>query len=164
MMSELITVGISDYKITQAPETLVTYALGSCIGTSLFDESKMIGGLSHIMLPENTKKQNATGSERMKYADTAIEDMLNELIRRGARRESIKAKIAGGANMFNFSENSILDTIGARNIEAVKNELKRLNIPLTGEDTGKNYGRTVYFDVGSGIMKIQSLGKIVNNL
>ena len=159
-MSDFISVGISDYKTSKSPETLVTYALGSCIGTSLYDSSTKIGGLSHILLPENARKS----ADRMKYADTAIQDMLEELIRRGASRSHIIAKIAGGANMFNFSENSLLDTIGARNIEAVKNELKRLNIPLMGEDTGKNYGRTVYFDLDNGIMKIQSLGKNVNSL
>ena len=163
-MSDLLAVGISDYKISSAPETLVTYALGSCIGTSFYDATTKIGGLSHIMLPENLRKATASKSDRMKYADTALEDMLQELIRRGARLGSIKAKIAGGANMFNFSENSLLDTIGARNIEAVKSELRRLNIPLIGEDTGKNYGRTVYLDLGDGVMKIQSLGKNVSSL
>ncbi|MDR3305091.1 MAG: chemotaxis protein CheD [Clostridiales Family XIII bacterium] len=163
-MDGTIPVGISDYKTSRSPDTLVTYALGSCVGISLYDPRTKIGGLSHIMLPSSLMRNGKPIDDRMKYADTAIEDMFREMLLLGARRDTIMAKIAGGANMFHFTENSLVDTIGDRNIDAVHAELSRLCIPLVGEDVGENYGRTVYFNLGDGKLKVQSIGKNMNEL
>jgi chemotaxis protein CheD len=155
----MIQVGISDYKTSQFPDILVTYALGSCIGIALRDPATKIGGLAHIMLPSSSMRGDGRVDNRMKYADTAIEDMLNELAARGAKRRNVRAKIAGGANMFNCAENTLVDTIGERNIEAVRRALDRLGIPIVGEDVGSNYGRTVYFSLGDGKLEVRAVGK-----
>ena len=77
----------------------------------------------------------------------------------GARTIRMKAKIAGGAQMFAGGSNSNLANIGQRNVIAVKNELARLRIPIIAEDTGKNYGRTLYLDANDGSMRIKSVNR-----
>ncbi|HEY5557141.1 chemotaxis protein CheD [Acetobacterium sp.] len=157
-MSSLIVVGISDYKFSKAPEVIVTYALGSCVGVCLYDRVLKIGGLSHIMLPDST---NFTNKEinRMKFADTAIIDLVKELKKNSFGTNRITAKIAGGAQMFETQPGSKIGGIGERNIQSVKKVLYDLKIPILAEDTGLNYGRTQYFDLETGIMKIQSLNR-----
>ena len=77
-MPELIKVGMADYKVGRAPDTLISYGLGSCIGISLYDPQTKIGGLLHIMLPDSN--QSRANENRAKFADTGIPDMLNERI------------------------------------------------------------------------------------
>ena len=161
-MSDMISVGISDYKTSSSPDTLVTYALGSCVGIAIYDPQIHIGGLSHIMLPSSSLKANGIVDDRMKYADTAIPDLIAELERLGGHRTALRAKIIGGANMFNTKGTSFIDTIGDRNVEAVRETLTAYGIPLIAEDVGANYGRTVYFLLEDGMVKVQSVNKNVN--
>lgn len=157
-MSQSFTVGISDYAVSKNPNVLVTYALGSCVGICLYDNSMQVGGLSHIMLPDSTQfSRNETN--RMKFADTAIVDMVAEMRKLGADARRLTAKIAGGAKMFQTQPGSAIGSIGDRNVESVKLVLRKLQIPISGEDTGKDYGRTVYFDLSTGKMKVCSLSK-----
>lgn len=162
-MNDLIVVGISDYKISTAPHTIATYALGSCVGTSIFDSKSCIGGLSHIMLPDSTMIRNNEKQNRMKFADTAITDMIDELIKKGADKKNLRAKIAGGANMFE-AQVGPFGNIGTRNVESVKKALMQLGVPVIGEDTGANYGRTVFLDLDSGIFRVKTIGKGINEL
>ena len=159
-MSGFLVVGISDYKMARNPNVFVTYALGSCVGICLYDKQLKVGGLSHIMLPESSM---FTKSEinRMKFADTAIVDLVQELVKLGALRSRLIAKIAGGAQMFEVQQGSMIGTIGDRNITSVKQTLHSLKIPIIAEDTGLNYGRTVYFDLDTGIMKVQALSRSI---
>ncbi len=159
-MSELLVVGISDYKLARTPNVFVTYALGSCVGICLYDNQLKIGGLSHIMLPESNMFSK-TDINRMKFADTAIVDLVQDLAKLGADKRRLTAKIAGGAQMFEVQQGSLVGTIGERNIASVKSTLQSLKIPIIAEDTGSNYGRTVYFDLDTGIMKVQSLSRSI---
>jgi len=158
-MTNTISVGISDYKTSKAPDTLVTYALGSCVGVALYDPWGHIGGLSHVMLPSSSLRTAGGIDDRMKYADTAIPDLAGELERMGARRGSLVAKLIGGANMFNLKGSSFVDTIGERNVAAARSELMRLGIPIVAEDVGSNYGRTVFFQLDDGKVQIHSFGR-----
>lgn len=162
-MSDVLVVGISDYKTGRAPFVIVTYALGSCIGICLYDHVLKIGGLSHIMLPDS-KMFTQNEINRMKFADTAIPDMLNALCAMGADRRRITAKIAGGAQMFKVQEDSPIGMIGTRNTKSVKTVLSDLRIPIINEDTGADYGRTVYFDLETGSVRVQSLNKMSRQL
>lgn len=159
-MNKLLVVGISDYKFAKHPEVIVTYALGSCVGICLYDSKSKIGGLSHIMLPESSMF-NKNDLNRMKFADTALVDLVRELKRLGADVKRLTAKIAGGAQMFEVQQGSLIGTIGDRNVQSVKATLNGLRIPIIAEDTGSNYGRTVYFDLETGIMKVQSLSRSI---
>ena len=156
-MPELIKVGMADYKVGRAPDTLISYGLGSCIGSSLYDPQTKIGGLLHIMLPDSN--QSRANENRAKFADTGIPDMLNELIRMGAAKSRLVAKLAGGSQMFAFANASDIMRVGLRNASASKEILKKLSIPIVGEDTGGNYGRTVQIDLSTGVYKVKTIDK-----
>lgn len=156
-MSKIVTVGISDLNVVKDPDVLVTYALGSCAGICLYDPMTKIAGLSHIMLPSSALSRDV--SQPYKFADTAIVILVKKMESMGASSARIRAKVAGGAQMFACLNNSDLGNIGQRNVVAVKETLAHLHIPIMAEDTGKNYGRTVYFHADTGKMVVKSANK-----
>ncbi len=155
-MSKTINVGISDLNIAFAPDVLATYALGSCVGICLFDKKSNISGLAHIMLPWSTDASNSADNKR-RYADTGITELANLMRSKGANFQYVVAKIAGGAQMFATASNVF--NIGERNVEAVKKVLNTFKIPIVAEQTGENFGRTVFFDSATGLMQVKSAAR-----
>lgn len=145
-MPEMIKVGISDYKITEAPNELVTIGLGSCVGIALYEPRMRVGALIHIMLPDSSGFKDK--SKWMKFADLALPKVAME-IQEKTNRKKLIAKIAGGASMFSFQSESKSAQIGRRNVQAVKQTLEALDIPLLGDHTGGNIGRTMFVDLVS---------------
>ncbi len=156
-MPELIRVGMADYKVGKAPATLISYGLGSCIGVSLYDPQLKVGGLLHIMLPDST--QARASDNPAKFADTGLPLMLNDVLKLGAVRSRLVAKIAGGAQMFAFANATDIMRVGARNAEAITNLLKEMKIPLVAQDVGGTYGRTVSIDLNSGDYTVRTIAK-----
>ncbi len=156
-MADLIRVGMADYKVGRSPSTLISYGLGSCIGISLYDPQTKIGGLLHIMLPDST--QARASDNPAKFADTGLPLMLNDVIGMGASRSRLVAKIAGGAQMFAFSNATDIMRVGTRNAEAVKRILKEMGIRVIAEDTGGSYGRTVSIDLVNGAYKVKTIDR-----
>ena len=156
-MPDLIRVGMADYKVGKSPATLISYGLGSCIGISLYDPQTKIGGLLHIMLPDST--QARASDNPAKFADTGLPLLLDDVVKAGAARNRLVAKIAGGAQMFAFANATDVMRVGARNAEAVKKMLKGYNIRILGEDTGGTYGRTVSIDLVTGVYKVKTIDR-----
>ncbi len=144
-------IGMGQYKIGSSPEILKTTALGSCIGIAIYDNNNKIGGLVHIMLPEKSNNSKIT-----KYADTGIPFLIENMEKKGAKRNYMKAKIAGGAQMFELTSQNENMQIGKRNIKTVRKVLNKMNIQITGQDVGKNYGRTMIFNLENGEIIISS--------
>lgn len=162
-MSETVRVGMAEYKAAKSPATLVTLGLGSCVGVVLYDHIKKIGGLAHVMLPDSNfsvKKSFYPG----KFADTAIDALMEEITKLGGNRSNIISKIAGGAQMFQIkSENNIMQ-IGKRNVAAVRAKLSQLNIKIAAEDVEGNYGRTIEFFCDTGELTIKTIGHGIKTL
>lgn len=156
-MSETIRVGIADMNVCEAPDKITTIGLGSCIGIVLYDIASKTAGLVHIMLPDSTKIKN--NQNKMKFADSGIALLVAEMEKRGVKRGNLKAKIAGGAKMFNFSSTTELGSIGDKNIAAVHEKLKELGIRIVSEDVGLNYGRTIIFDPDTTELTVVKAGK-----
>ena len=154
-MRDKLIIGIADMKMAKGEGMLVTYALGSCIGICLHDPVLKLGALVHIMLPVNMEAGRKTP---MKYADTGIRETLRLMEGKGASRNRITAKIAGGAKMFEVGSSS-LGNIGQRNIESVHMNLKKEGIRLLKEDVGGTVARTLLFDVNSGLGCVRSYGR-----
>lgn len=156
-MSEIVKVGMADLKTCKAPDGLTTLGLGSCVGVAIRDPATKIGGLAHVMLPDSTTiSQN---SNQAKFADTGIQLLVDQMIKAGANRSRLVAKIAGGAQMFAMQNKNDLVQVGRRNVEACKKKLAELKIPILAEDTGLNYGRTVVYYPESGDFVIRAVGK-----
>lgn len=145
MIRSDVRVGISDYKLAKAPNKLITVGLGSCIGTIVYDEKTKIGGLSHIMLPDSTMFSGKQELKVAKFADLALPEMVTEL-KRQVPRPRLKAKIVGGASMFEFNAGASVG-IGQRNIEAVEKVLNDLRIQIVAKHVGGNAGRTMIVDL-----------------
>jgi chemotaxis protein CheD len=149
-------VGIAEYKATQSPNRLTAYGLGSCVGIVLYDQYTKVGGLAHIMLPSSRFYSQVALPG--KFADTAIDALLTEMKNLGCRRERLFSKIVGGANMFSLISQSAVP-IGLRNVAAVREELKKREIPILAEQVGGTSGRTVIFDLVSGRVEIRKLNQ-----
>lgn len=154
----VVKVGIADLNIVTAPDTIRTSGLGSCVGIVLYDLPKQVAGLAHIMLPDSSLTKQKDYNQ-FKYADTAIDILINKLIEHDARKFSIKAKIAGGAQMFQINSGTDVMRIGPRNVEAVEERLKIHRIPIIASDVGGNSGRTIEFDPITGKLKIRTVNK-----
>jgi len=157
MPGNMIVVGMADLKVTKAPGVLTTLGLGSCVGIALYDSGTKVAGLAHIMLPDSKAIHN--NSNVAKFADTAIDKLIVDMERAGARRRSIQAKIAGGAQMFAFNATNESLRVGDRNVEATRRILQQLNIPLLAAETGANFGRTVELYSEDGKFLIKTIGQ-----
>jgi len=157
MPGNMIVVGMADLKVTKAPGVLTTLGLGSCVGIALYDSATKVAGLAHIMLPDSKAIHN--NSNVAKFADTAIDKLIADMERAGARRRALQAKIAGGAQMFAFNATNESLRVGDRNVEATKRILHQLSIPLLAEETGANFGRTVELYSEDGRFLIKTIGQ-----
>ena len=153
---------MADANICRPPDEITTLGLGSCVGIVLYDPFKKVAGLVHVMLPDSTKIIN--NSNKYKFADTGIDTLVQEMVNYGAIKRNLVAKIAGGAQMFSFSNNLEMMRIGERNVEATKEKLAKLGIPILAEETGANYGRTIVFSPETGLLLIKSVGKEIKTL
>jgi len=154
----VVSVGIADLNIVRAPGIIRTSGLGSCVGVVIYDLSNKLAGLAHVMLPDSGLAKELNRNE-YKYADTALTLLVEKLCANGARKYALQAKLAGGAQMFQFSSNSDFMRIGSRNIEAVQAKLAELRIPVIAKDLGGNYGRTIEFDPQTSKLKIRTVYK-----
>ena len=157
MQKEMIKVKMADVQLGTSPDILITYGLGSCVGLTIWDSKLKIGGMAHIMLPSSkgfTKNENFA-----KFADSAIEFLVNELIKMGAKKKYMEAKVFGGASMFSFEYKSDILNIGDRNVEATLTTLDSLGIDIVNKDTGGNFGRTISIDLGTGMVEVHSIKK-----
>lgn len=134
---QTIRIGIAEGAILTGPGTITTTGLGSCIGLVLFDVIDHVAGMVHVMLPESPSPSPALPQ---KYADTGIRWLYENVLEAGANRARLKAKYAGGSQMFRGLQTEAL-RIGDRNIAAVAEHLSQLHIPIVNFDVGGSVGR-----------------------
>src|SRR5699024_2299769 len=151
-------VGIADLNLVEAPDKIRTSGRGSCVGVVIYDSSRQIAGLRHVMLPDSTVTRQKD-CNHYTYADTAIDILINTLLERQTVRHRLKAKLAGGAQMFQHHHSTDIMRIGPRNIEAVQERLKTHQIPITATDVGGTSGRTIEFDPLTNQLKIRTVNK-----
>ncbi len=155
-MEEEIVVGIGDIKCGRGGQSIATYALGSCVGVCLYDEQTGVGGLLHALLPFS-KNMNMVDPAR--YVNTGVKRLFQEICHRGAEPARLKAKVVGGAKMFEFKTSANMEDIGSANVHQVHKELQALGIPIVEEVTGGEVGRTIHFTPGTGSIRIHASDK-----
>lgn len=147
--------GIAEQAVARAPDKLSTLGLGSCVGLTLYDPVIQLGGMVHIMLP--SAPTDAPVTNRSKFADTGIEDLIQAMLRRGALKGRLVAKMAGGAHMFSNIYSSDIMNVGERNVQMCKKILQRHIIRITAEDTGGNCGRSIDLFCDNGMLQVRTL-------
>ncbi|MGD7043706.1 chemotaxis protein CheD [Jeotgalibacillus proteolyticus] len=150
---QVIKVGIGDVKIAAAPDKIKTAGLGSCVAVVLYHPYQKSAGLLHIMLPDSSLSRSPNYNPG-KFADTGIIELIRLLGHPPAR---LRAKIAGGSQMFQYESTEDTMRIGPRNIEAVRKQLELYQIPITGEDVGGSSGRTIEFDPSTCELHIRNM-------
>lgn len=146
-----VLVATGEIAVAVHPQRLVTPALGSCIGLTLWDAFTRRGGMAHIMLP--SPAETRLGGLANRFASVAV-PRLAEAVSGGSTRLRLVAKIAGGSTM--FGGDSGMASIGMRNAEAVKHELNLLRIPLVAEDLGGTHARTMELYLDTGLVVVRS--------
>jgi chemotaxis protein CheD len=143
-----IIVGVADMRFSDNPEdTIITYSLGSCIGLTLFDSEKRIGGLVHCMLPLSKIDAAKAEANPFMFIDSGVTAFLQALFDRGAQRKSLVAKVAGGSQIM---DDKGVFNIGERNNTVVRKMLWKNNILISGEDVGGSIPRTMSLDLATG--------------
>jgi chemotaxis protein CheD len=150
-----VVVGISDFRLARKPQRLVTYGLGSCVAIALYSRRDRLAGMAHVMLPMAFDRSQVR--QPAKYADTAVEAILDAFAERDIKAENLAAKIAGGAEMFPGKYGGIGGRIGARNVLAALKTLDHFGIPVEARDVGGDRGRTVEFHTQSWEMLVRTL-------
>lgn len=148
--SARVRVGIADCAVGQPDAVLSSSGLGSCVGVALYDADSGVVGLAHAMLPEHDGDGNRT-----KYVDTAVEELLERMVEAGADPGGVVAKLAGGSDMFQFSDGSV----GDRNVAAARETLADLGVEIVGEDVGGDHGRSLQLEGGTGDLRITSANR-----
>lgn len=145
------TIGIADVVLVRSPERVRTI-LGSCVGVAICDRTVKLGGLAHVILPASNEGSGDPG----KFADTAVDLLLEQLVSEGAEKLRLAAKIAGGAAMFGDDHP---DSLGRRNVEAVLQRLAKHAIRMAGSAVGGRKGRRMVLDPATGDVQVEVIGE-----
>lgn len=160
---QLINVGMGEMKVARPPSILTALGVGSCVVVMVRDGKSGAAGMAHIMLPWIPKKVRE-GANLYKYADYALDRMVERLLEIGVSRGDLTAKLAGGAHMFEHQRSAFPLNVGVRNLEAVRRKLRQLDIPLLAEETGGSQGRSLEMRLDDGSVRvwtIRSDGRII---
>ena len=142
-----------------AKDMLIVTVLGSCVSACIRDRTRALGGMNHFMLPDGGEPGNPV-SASMRYGTYAMEVLINDLLKAGARREHLEAKVfGGGAVLRGFSAMNV----GERNAAFVINFLKTERIPVVAEDLNDIYPRKVYFFPRTGKVLVKKLMQTHND-
>jgi chemotaxis protein CheD len=148
-----------EYYVTREDMVLVT-VLGSCVAACVRDRNSGAGGMNHFMLPDGGSDRGTPASESARYGAYAMEVLVNELLKLGARRTSLEAKVfGGGAVMSGLTQANV----GERNAAFVLEYLRTENIPLAARDLLDIYPRKVYFFPRSGRVVVRKLKSLHND-
>ena len=149
-----VVVGIADCRVSDDAESvLVTYALGSCVGVSIYDPVARVGGLLHYMLPESSSEALNSGRSPYMFADTGIPLLFREAYSKGADRRRLRVRVAGGAQV--VDEKGVFN-IGQRNCLALKKILWKAGLMVHAGETGGRSARTMRLEMASGRVLIRS--------
>lgn len=157
---EAAKISPGEYYFTNKDMVIVT-VLGSCVSACIRDNISGVGGMNHFMLPDSAKAdKDSPVSESMRYGTYAMEVLINQLLKNGARRENLEAKIFGGGSVL---RSFISMNVGDRNADFVRDFLKTERIRVTGEDLNDIYPRKVYFFPNSGRVLVKKLKQMNND-
>jgi chemotaxis protein CheD len=143
---ELRTVYLYPGQVYTASQPLiVSTILGSCVAVCLWDAQTSIAGINHYLLPSSPVR----GQADLRYGNTAIERLIDEMLTAGAAMQRIIAKVVGGASLLGIGS-EVRQSIGDQNVEVARQILQKHAIPVSAEQTGGKRGRKLVFHTGTG--------------
>jgi len=151
-----IVVGVSDLAVSDdADATLITYALGSCIGVTVFDPTTRIGGMLHFMLPSSKGSPDKARANPAMFADTGVPLLFKACYELGAKKSSLVVCAAGGAEILADDGHF---KIGTRNRTILRKLFWKNSVLLAADDTGGTGSRTLSLHLDTGRIEIRSKG------
>jgi chemotaxis protein CheD len=135
-----------------AEPTVVATILGSCVAVCLWDSERRIGGMNHFLLP----RPIGTGADG-RYADFAIEHLIEGMRTLGSRIDALRAKLFGGANVLPFGPSVV--TVGAQNVAAASQLMRRHRIPVVARRVGGRSGLRIWQDTRSGEVAVRMISR-----
>lgn len=157
--SEAAKILPGEYYATARDMLLVT-VLGSCVCACIRDKASGIGGMNHFMLPDSGQDQSNPLGDSARYGTYAMEILINQLLKMGAKRSNFEAKVfGGGAVLRGFT----VANVGERNAEFVLKFLKTEKIPVAAQDLLDIYPRKVYYFPHTGLVRVKKLKRVHND-
>ncbi|MFQ3197837.1 MAG: chemotaxis protein CheD [Paraglaciecola sp.] len=154
---EVVKILPGEYYAT-TDETVIVTVLGSCVAVCLRDPRRNIGGMNHFLLPSDGTSI-ASVSESARYGVYAMELLINQMLKLGATRNNLEAKIFGGGNVLSgFTVNNV----GERNAEFIMGYLVTEHIPIIASDLLDIYPRKVYFSPRTGTVRVRKIKSLHN--
>jgi chemotaxis protein CheD len=147
-------VSVADWAVDRGDAVLITLGLGSCVAVVLHDPEAGIGGLAHLLLPSPRLSQDRANPA--KFPETAVPFLVERMREAGAVSRRLRARLVGGASMFASLASPAVASVGERNVSAAREALERTGIPVVAEDTGGDYGRSVYAFLETGRVEVRS--------
>jgi chemotaxis protein CheD len=152
------TVGIADMIVSAAPDdVIITYALGSCLGITVYDPVVRVGGMLHAMLPTCSTDPEKAQKNPFMFVDTGVPKLFLESYKLGAKKERLIVKVAGGASI-NKAEDEDHFQIGKRNFLMLRKLLWKNGVLIKAEDVGGQHARTMSLALAEGEVIIRSDG------
>ncbi len=153
-----LVVGISEMKLSKDPEdTLITHALGSCIGVAIYDPVNRVGGILHYMLPLSSLDRDKAANNPYMFGDTGIPAFFQEAYRMGATKENLRVSLAGGARV--IETDSRFD-IGNRNVVIARKLFWKNAVLIASEHVEGTMPRTLFLEVATGHCWFTSRGEV----
>jgi chemotaxis protein CheD len=140
-----------EYAVTDDQSIVLTAILGSCVACCLHDPLARVGGMNHFLLPGDV----SSGDDSLRYGVNSMELLINGLLRRGARRDRLEAKLFGGARVL-----AGLSDVGSQNAAFARRFLKAEGIPTVAESLGGDQARRVRFSPTTGAARQLLLEKV----
>lgn len=154
-------VGVADMRICARPDdTIVTHALGSCLGITAYDPRAQVGGMLHVMMPMSHINPEKAKANPYMFVDTGVPAFFRELYAAGATKGRLTVKVAGGANVHHNNGKDRF-VIGKRNYIILKKLLWKNNLLIDAEEVGGDVARTMYMDIGNGRTWLTVAGKVL---
>lgn len=152
-----VVIGVADYAVSKNPDAqLITYALGSCIGVTIYDPETKVGGMLHFMLPDSKTSSEKAKAMPAMFADTGVPMLFKEAYALGAQKERLIVCAAGGAEVLTDDGHF---KVGSRNRTILRKLFWKNNILLAGDETGGTISRTLTLSMTDGRITVRSQGK-----
>jgi len=133
-----------EHYVSTAGQEMIVTVLGSCVAACVWDTRLKIGGMNHFMLPDGGSSAEVPVDKAMRFGNFAMEELINDVLRRGGRRDSLESKVFGGGIVVAGVGNASV-SVGDRNADFVRRYLSEEGYRIAAQDLGGPHPRRIHF-------------------